>query len=78
LAGVLKEAADAVTNRNTKEEVEGLLEGLGSVIYRLMSAEGAEKNKEYDLLKRVFEEQYEVVGGIGEERDKGKECTKPA
>jgi len=65
LAGVLLENAEAVTYRNTKEEVERLLEGLGGVIYRLLRAEGAEGNREYDLLKRVFEEQYEVVCGIG-------------
>jgi hypothetical protein len=34
-------------------------------MYRLLGMEGAERNKEYGLLKRVFEEQYEVVQGPG-------------
>ena len=65
LAAVLKEKADAVTYRNTKEEVGLRLEGLGAVIQRLLGTDGAEGNKEYGLLKRVFEEQYEEVGGPG-------------
>jgi hypothetical protein len=65
LAEVLKEHAEAVTYRNTKEEVERLFEGLGTLMYRLLGATGAEGNKEYELLKRVFEEQYEVVWGPG-------------
>ena len=65
LAAVLMENGEAVTYRNTKEEVERLLEGLGGVIYRLLREKGAEGNKEYELLKRVFEEQYEVVSGVG-------------
>jgi hypothetical protein len=76
LAEVLKEHAEAVTYRNTKEEVERLFEGLGTLVYRLLEEAGSEKNKEYGLLKRVFEEQYEVVGGPGggkKKRVKGRE-----
>jgi hypothetical protein len=65
LAEVLKEPAEAVTYRNTKEEVERLFEGLGTLAYRLLGAAGAEGNKEYELLKSVFEEQYEAVSGPG-------------
>ena len=65
LAEVLKEKAEAVTYRNTKEEVERLFEGLGTLMYRLIGAFGAEGNKEYELMKRVFEEQYEVADGPG-------------
>jgi len=65
LAEVLKEKAEIVTYRNTKEEVARRLEELGKVIYRLLVVKDAEGNKEYDLLKRVFEEQYEVTSGPG-------------
>jgi hypothetical protein len=65
LASMLKEKAEAVTYRSTKEEVEQLLVGAGMLMYRLLEAEGADKNHEYALLKRVFEEQYEVYIGPG-------------
>jgi hypothetical protein len=65
LAGVLKEKAEAVTYRSTKEEVERRFEALGTVMYRLLGAAGAEGNREYDVLKRVFEEQYEAASGPG-------------
>jgi hypothetical protein len=35
------------------------------LIYRLLGIAGSSGNKEYDLLKRVFEEQYELSGGPG-------------
>lgn len=65
LAEVLKEKAEAFTYRSTKEEVDRRFEELGMAMYRLVEACGAEGNKEYGLLKRVFEEQYEVVSGPG-------------
>ena len=84
LAAVLFEKAEAVTYRNTKDEVQRRLEGLGAVIYRLLRVYGAEGNKEYGLLKRVFEEQYEVVSGVGggkkkrvKLREKGKSVQNP-
>ena len=55
LAAVLNKTANSVTYRNTKEEVEQRLEKLGKLVYRLVTAEGAEGTKEYGLLKRVFE-----------------------
>ena len=70
LAAVLKEKAETVTYRSTKEEVEQLLVGLGKLMYRLLGTSGAEKNREYALLKRVFEEQYEVVSGPGGGKEK--------
>jgi hypothetical protein len=65
LSAVLKEKAETVTYRSTKEEVERLFEELGLLMYRLLETDGAGGNKEYDLLKRVFEEQYEIVCGPG-------------
>ena len=65
LAAVLKEHAEAVTYRSTKAEVEQLLVAVGRLMYRLVVEEGAKRNREYDLLKRVFEEQYEVQHGPG-------------
>jgi hypothetical protein len=63
LGEILKEKAETVTYRSTKEEVARRLEGLGKVVQRLVAAAGAGRNKEYGLLRRVFEEQYEEVGG---------------
>jgi hypothetical protein len=54
LSSVICEKGDAVTYRNTKEEVERLFVELGRLIYRLLRVEGSEGNKEYGLLKRVF------------------------
>ena len=65
LSEVLKEKAETTTYRNTKEEVARRFEELGTIIYRLLAAGGAERHKEYVLLKRVFEEQYEVTCGPG-------------
>jgi hypothetical protein len=65
LVAVLGEKGNAVTFRSTKEEVQRLFEELGIVMYRLVEAEGAEGNLEYELLQRVFHEQYEVSSGPG-------------
>ena len=78
LSMILEEKADAVTYRSTKEEIQDKFEGLGIIIYRLLEAKGAEGNKEYGLLKRVFEEQYEVTNGPGggkKKRVKSREKT---
>jgi hypothetical protein len=65
LSAVLKEKAETVTYRSTKEEVGRLFEELGRLMYHLLCADGSEGTKEYGLLKRVFDEQYEVVCGPG-------------
>jgi len=65
LSEILAEKAESVTYRSTKEEVELRLEALGQVIQGLLLVSGADRNKEYGLLKRVFEEQYELVTGPG-------------
>ena len=65
LLAVLGEKGEAVTFRSTKEEVQWLFEELGIVMHRLVEAEGAERNLEYELLQRVFDEQYEVSSGVG-------------
>jgi len=65
LSAVLAEKADTVTYRSTKEEIELLLESLGLLMNRLLGTAGADKNKEYELLKRVFEDQYELSSGPG-------------
>jgi hypothetical protein len=73
---VLKEKAESVTYRHTKEEVGRLFEELGLLMHRLLAIPGSERNKEYGLLRRVFDEQYEVVHGPGggkKKRVKGRE-----
>jgi hypothetical protein len=40
-------------------------EKLGMLMYRLLSMSGAERNNGYALLKRVFDEQYELICGPG-------------
>ena len=78
LSEIVKEKAEAVTYRSTKEEIAQRLEELGMVMNRLLGEDGAERNKEYSLLKRVFEEQYEVTSGPGggkKKRIKAREKT---
>jgi hypothetical protein len=62
---VTREAGHTVYYRSTKEELKERLESLGRLIYWMLKDPGAEGNREYGLLKRVFEEQYAVETGPG-------------
>jgi hypothetical protein len=64
LAEVIKEEGHSVSYRSTKEEIKGRLEKLGLLAWGLLEGGEAEEDKEYKLLKRVFEEQYEVKEGF--------------
>jgi hypothetical protein len=64
LEAVVGERGDAVTYRSTKEEVAVRFRELGVLIYKLLGIlEGAAGSEEYQLLKRVYEEQYREGGG---------------
>jgi hypothetical protein len=52
-----------VSYRSDKEEIKGKIKRIGVLIWHLLKEEGATGRKEYELLKRVFEEQYEIKEG---------------
>jgi hypothetical protein len=76
LEGVLKEEGNAVTYRCDKDEVAKRLCGLGVLANELLGQEGAARNVEYALLKRVFEENYEVTDGAVKPLEKTKISAK--
>ncbi len=47
--------------RSTKEEIQGRLQLIGIVIYKLLKTFNAQTSEEYQLLQRVFDEQYKVI-----------------
>jgi hypothetical protein len=65
LAEVKEEEGHSVNFRSTREEIQSRLSSIGLLMYRLINEEGAEKRSGYELMKRVFEEQYEVSAGPG-------------
>jgi hypothetical protein len=69
LKGLAGESGSAVTYRSTKDEVEKKFEEIGKLMYVLVkSFKGLAGQREYDTLKRVFEEQYRVVQAEGEKK----------
>jgi hypothetical protein len=63
---VCGEEGHTVVYRSTSGEVEERLGRLGELGYWLLKEEGAEHRAEHGLLKRVLEEQYEMIDhGIG-------------
>jgi hypothetical protein len=76
---LLGESGSAVTYRSTKAEVEKKFEEIGALAYVLVkSFKGLEGQREYGILKRVFEEQYKIEqseGGkktVAAPKDKGE------
>jgi len=47
--------------RSTKEEIQGRLQLLGLMIYKLLKIFTGQTGEDYSLLKRVFDEQYKVI-----------------
>jgi len=47
--------------RSTKEEIQGRLQLIGMLIYKLLKTFTGQSNEEYQLLQRVFNEQYKVI-----------------
>jgi hypothetical protein len=72
LREVLKEEGHSTVYRSTAKELEERLEKLGGLAYGLIQGEGAGSTKEYELLKRVFEEQYEIKEEAGKSEIKAR------
>lgn len=47
--------------RSTKEEIQGRLQHIGVLIYNLLNTFTGQTSEEYQLLQRVFNEQYKIV-----------------
>jgi hypothetical protein len=47
--------------RSTKEEIQGRLQLIGMLIYKLLKIYTGQTGEDYQLLQRVFDEQYHVV-----------------
>jgi len=47
--------------RSTKEEIQGRLQLIGMLIYKLLKTYTGQTGEDYQLLQRVFDEQYHVV-----------------
>lgn len=47
--------------RSTKEEIHGRLQFIGMLIYKLLKTFIGQTSEDYQLLKRIFDEQYEVI-----------------
>jgi hypothetical protein len=65
LEEITGESGRNVSYRSTKEELVARMEGLGRLMYWLLREPLAEMQKDYALLKRVFEEQYVLEQGPG-------------
>lgn len=68
LQELLKEEGSHVVYRSTKAEVKDLIESFGPLIYRLLKAN--KQNPYYEVLSRVFQEQYKSGDGLIRVRDK--------
>jgi hypothetical protein len=60
---LLKERGEKFSYRRTKEEVKQRMLELGLLTYKLLNLPGATKNKHYQTLLRVFQEQYKITEG---------------
>jgi len=66
----MSEAGQKVSYRSTKEELAARMEALGWLMYWLMKEPLAEREPDYALLKRVFDEQYLLAEGPGGGKEK--------
>ena len=71
LREIVRERASEVTYRSTKEELEGRFAEMGGLVHVLVkSLKRLEGQREYETLKRVFDEQYRVEQAEGEKRQR--------
>ena len=61
LQNIVKEESGKAVYRSTREEIQTRSQDLGAVIYRLLNAFTDQKGQAYELLQRVFDEQYKVT-----------------
>jgi hypothetical protein len=59
-AEISDESGDKIVYYNSREEVENRLLRLGVLMYKLIKVPWIEQNEHYQILKRVFEEQFEL------------------
>ncbi|MBK7707446.1 MAG: transposase [Acidobacteria bacterium] len=76
LEEVLGTAGSKIVYRSTNEEVRTRLQELGELIWSVLAMFGELKSEKYELLKRVFEEQFEVEDGSVRAREKEKISAK--
>jgi hypothetical protein len=61
LEGFVEEECEKTVYRSTKEELNTRLQTIGILIYRMVQLYGNLRTDRYELLKRVFKEQYSVL-----------------
>ena len=70
LEEILDESGGKVSYRSSKEELEVLIAAIGRLMYWLIKEPWAEREPYYQLLQRVFEEQYVLEEGPGGGKEK--------
>jgi hypothetical protein len=63
LEDIAKEESSKTVYRSTKEEIKARLQPIGILIYKLLNAFTEYQSEQYQLLQRVFTEQYKVLQG---------------
>jgi hypothetical protein len=76
LGDVLAAEGRKIVYRSTNEEVRTRLQELGELIWSVLAVFGEPESEKHALLKRVFEEQFEVVDGTVRAREKEKISAK--
>ncbi len=76
LEELLNLEGNKIVYRSTTEEVKTKLQELGELIYEILPMFSSLESESYGLLKRVFEEQYEVEKGEVRAREKEKISAK--
>lgn len=76
LEELLNLEGNKIVYRSTNEEVKTKLQELGELIYEILPMFSSLESESYEILKRVFEEQYEVEKGEVKARAKEKISAK--
>ena len=76
LENLLKIEGNKIVYRSTTEEVTTKLQELGELIYKILPMFSKLESESYEILKRVFEEQFEVENGEVRAREKEKISAK--
>jgi hypothetical protein len=61
LDNICAEESNKTVYRSTKEEIQGRLQPIGLLIYKLLNTFTDHASEQYRLLQRVFDEQYKVI-----------------
>jgi len=72
LNDIIGETGDKVSYRSNISEIESRLHLLGIIIYKIISINVEDPKGEIDILRSVFEQQYEIVDGKVLPREKEK------